>query len=70
MSDISVEQATADALIGTPKIRANNAISYYPGAGGHPTLPLLTQRVSDTLLPKLISGEIRAPDAMLEVAEA
>ena len=24
----------------------------------------------DTLLPKLISGEIRVPDAMLEVAEA
>ena len=30
MSDISVNQATADALIATPKIRANDAVSYYP----------------------------------------
>ena len=42
MSDISVDQATADALIATPKIRANDAVSYYPGAGGYLTLPLLS----------------------------
>ena len=42
MSEISVDQATADALIATPKIRANDTVSYYPGAGGYLTLPLLS----------------------------
>lgn len=42
MSDISIDQATADALIATPKVRANDATSHYPGAGGYLTLPLLS----------------------------
>jgi hypothetical protein len=42
MSDISVDQATADALIATPKVRVNDEVSHYPGAGGYLTLPLLS----------------------------
>jgi hypothetical protein len=42
MSDISLDQATADVLIAIPKVRANNDASRYPGAGGYLTLPLLS----------------------------
>ena len=42
MSDISIDQATADALIAAPKVRVNDDVSYYPCAGGYLTLPLLS----------------------------
>lgn len=40
MSAIDLDQEIADALISIPKVRANDEENYYPGEGGHLSLPL------------------------------
>ncbi|WP_298670081.1 DUF6978 family protein [uncultured Methanofollis sp.] len=43
MSAIDLDQATADALIALPKVRANDEETHFPVAGGHLSLPLLSR---------------------------
>lgn len=43
MSTITLDQATADALIALPKVRQNDALSYFPGTRGHISLPLVSR---------------------------
>jgi len=42
MNATNLDQATADALLATPKVKADDEVSFYPGAGEHLSLPLLS----------------------------
>lgn len=43
MNTITLDQTTADALIALPKVRENDVLSYFPGPGGHLSLPLVSR---------------------------